>query len=474
MKLPLVRGDGPPLYRQIVMQIRALIEQGSLSVGSRLPTVRQLAVDNGLTRLTVQNAYAELHAQGWTESTVGRGTFVCQGPTPPSKGSFRVGGPLAELLDPGLRGDEIMLAQATPATETYPLRQLKASMSAALQQPGALSYGPIQGDEGLREQLSRLLLQRGMPTPPEHVLITGGAQQALDLALRALTESDQTVAVEVPAYAGVLESLRARHQPVLEIPVNLPLTALEEACRRHRPKLLYTVPNYHNPTGQLMSAARRSGLLELSRRYEFLVLEDDVYGFLGFDGPTPAPLRGEDRDRVVYLTSFSKTLSPALRMGALVASPPQLAAISAVKQATDLICSPLLQKATAEFLRRGYLAPHLLKVCKLYRDRRDALVEAMHREMPGCLAAVPLGGLSAWVELPPGVDEEAYVHQAQERGLILARGQAFFYTRQERAAVRISFGSVGPRLLSEAVRLLAGILENTRQRRPPLGAHPLV
>lgn len=486
MKLALKRGEAVPLYRQVGEQIRALIEHGSLQPGARLPTVRQLALDHGLTRLTVQNAYAELQEQGWVESTVGRGSFVAQRPQiehTVGRAPLELTSSLAELLHPDVT-DQLGLAQAAPSPDTYPLKELKASLWTALQQPESLAYGPIQGDECLRVQISRLFVDRGLSVSPEEVLITAGAQQAIDLAIRALGDH-RPVALEVPVYPGVLESLRARGQQVIEVPIDaegISLRALDEACRRHKPRLLYTVPAFHNPTGLLMTPERRRGLMELAERHNLLILEDDVYGFLSFENSYPPPLKADDpSERVVYLTSFSKTVTPGWRLGAVVASQKHLTALCQLKQATDLICSSLLQRAMAEFLRKGCFESHIRRVTQTYRERRDALVEALRPStMSDCLWTVPAGGLSAWLSLPLGVDEAEFCREAKDRGVVLARGQAFFSSPQPQGHVRLSFAAQKPRGLQQAVRVMEELLGqhqrriSSLQQRVRLRAGPLV
>jgi 2-aminoadipate transaminase len=483
MKLALNRQDSIPLYRQVAQRLRELMENGTLSAGARLPTVRKLADDHGLTRLTVQSAYGELQDQGWIQSVVGRGTFVAerQRPRPAApQPRLEISGSLAELLQVGDRPARFKLAQATPGEDTYPLKELKSCLGHALAQEGTMGYGPLQGEESLRSAFSRLLLTRGVSTAPEHILVTHGAQQGMDLAFRALSLPDQPVMVEVPVYPGALELLRSRNQPCLEVPLNN-LAAVEEFCRRHRPPLLYTIPCFQNPTGLVSSPETREGLLQLAQRYDFYIVEDDVWGFLAYDDSPPPPLKSSDAgNRVIYVTSVSKTLTPGLRLGAVVAPPEPLATMTQLKHACDLICSSLHQRALAEFLRRGAFDPHLQSVIRTYRDRRDALMEAIQTHLPECECEAPGGGLSAWLRLPAGCDETDIFRQAKEEGLLVTRGQAFYASHQVPGCLRLSFGTHKPRALQQAIALLGQIVEQSRRRtsllrqRVRLNANPLV
>lgn len=479
MKLDLVRDDPVPLYMQIVTRVVELIEQGVLTPGTRLPTVRQMSQAQGLGRMTVQTAYSELQARGWIESVVGRGTFVAERPQSqalPTAISPRVEvpGSLAALLETQAPLARLVLGQAAPAEETFPIKDLKACLGVALNKAGHLSYGSVLGEESLRTEISRLLMTRGLAVSPESLVISSGAQQAIELAIRTLTTPDQSVAVEAPVYPGVLEVLASRRQRILEVPVEdegLSLAQLEKLMLRDRPSLLYTVPTFQNPTGTVTSIEHRKALLEMAERYDFYILEDDVYGHLAFDEAAPRCLKSLDTTgRVVYLTSFSKSLMPALRLGAVVATPGQLAAFIQRKQTSDLVSSSLMQAALAEFLRRGYYKAHLQRVQKLYRERRDAACQTVEDVLPEVRFLEPRGGLSMWLQLPPESDEADLFLQARKHGLVVARGEPFFARPQPRGFIRLSFASVSRPKFRQAANTLAQLIKE--QRRGRAGARP--
>lgn len=472
MKLDLARGDSIPLYMQIVHGVSHLIERGVLTPGTRLPTVRRMAQEQGLGRMTVQTAYAELQAQGWIEAVVGRGTFVAERPQAqalPQAISPRVEvpGSLAALLETQAPMARLVLGQAAPAEETFPVKNFKACLNAALSKVSHLAYGSVLGEESLRARMSRLLITRGLAVPPESVVISSGAQQAIELAIRTLTTPDQSVAVEAPVYPGVLEVLASRRQRILEVPVEeqgLSLVQLEKLMLRDRPALLYTVPTFQNPTGTVTSLEHRKALLRMAEEYDFYILEDDVYGHLAFDEPAPPCLKSLDESgRVIYLTSFSKTLMPALRLGAVVASPRQLAALTQKKQTADLVSSSLMQAALAEFLRRGYYDLHLQRVKELYRERRDSACQTVDDVLPEVRYWVPRGGLSMWLQLPAESDEAALFLQARKRGLVVARGEPFFARPQPRGFLRLSFAAVSRPKFRQAANTLAELLKEQRR-----------
>jgi 2-aminoadipate transaminase len=479
LKLAIERESDIPLYRQLANQLRTLIRSGSLPPGARLPPVREVAAELSLTRLTVHSAYAELQAQGLTEAVVGRGTFVAVdartsqagmvgGAVPPPT-PWLSQGLLAELTPVADAGDLLSLSLAHPAAETFPVRELGRAVQETIADPMVLGYGPVAGEPTLREQIATLLLDRGIVTPPEHVLISAGAQQGIDLAIRSLTTPGDVVVVEEPTYPGVLEVVAQRGQPVVGVPFDgdgLSIDALTGICQRYHPRLVYTVSTFHNPTGLSLAPGRRRDLLRLAAEHDFLLVEDDTYGFLGLRGDAAIPLKAHDEEqRVIYITSFSKVVSPSLRLGAIVASPRYLPGLAAAKQGSDLVCSSLLQRALATFLRQGALPPHLERVRAIYRQREGALDASLRRFVPACTWTRPAGGLSFWITLPEGVEEADVYREALAQGVTVARGQLFYPHTQGVGHLRLSFGTLTPNQIDDAVAILGQVIQRQQGRR---------
>ena len=385
-------------------------------------------------------------------------------PQPPAP--WHTEGLLAEIQ--GQPGSLLSFAQAHPAPETFPARELGKALRAALADPAALNYGVIQGETALREQVSRLLLERGMSISPDHVLITAGAQQGIGLALEAFTTPEDIVLVEEPTYPGALELAALRGQHLVGIPGDaegISLAALEAACNAYHPRLLYLIPTYHNPTGHILSPERHAALLKMARAHQLLIVEDDVYGLLPLEGLAPLPLKAADAEgQVIYITSFSKIFTPGLRLGALVAAPTYLPRLAACKQSTDLSCSPLLQQALADYLRRGYLAAHLQRASLLYRERRDTMLAALERSLAPCTWTHPNGGLNIWVTLPAPINEQDFVREARERGIGVAPGRLFFPQPRREGGIRLSFGAHPPTRIEEGVARLGQVLQGYLRR----------
>jgi 2-aminoadipate transaminase len=485
MKLSLQREDTLPLYRQIVNQVREYIRTGALPVGSRLPTIRELAGQYGLTRLTVQSAYAELKAEGLVEAGVGRGTFVAAQlliptslhalPAPKiSPPAWLSQGILADMMRMTVHPDLLSFAQAIPEASTYPTQELSRSLRVALDDPTSLSYGSTQGETSLREQVAHILLDRGIVTSPDRVMITSGAQQAIDLALRACLTPEDVVLVEEPTYVGIIELAIQRGQRIVSVPSDadgiLP-DALEVACQRYHPRLLYLIPTFHNPTGCSLAHERHQTLLRLARTYDFMIFEDDVFGMLAYDGHTTPAIKASDADgRVIYATSFSKVLLPGVRLGAIVAEEKALLSLLAVKRTSDLFSSPLLQRALADYLHRHHLSAHLQRVRPLYRSRRDALLSALQRHLPECSWTEPLGGLNLWVTFPPQIHEYDFYLEAIERGVGFAPGAAFYLQSQPYAHMRLSFGAHTPERIEQGMVILGDLLRTQLRQMQHLTA----
>jgi DNA-binding transcriptional MocR family regulator len=277
------------------------------------------------------------------------------------------------------------------------------------------------------------------------------------------------VLVEEPTYSGVIELASQRGQRVVSVPMDsdgINLSALEQICATLRPRILYTIPTFHNPIGVSLAETRRKALLQLAERWDLLILEDDVYGWLSYDGPAPLALKADDEnERVVYIGSFSKVLFPALRLGAVVAAQPLLLELVAVKESCELVSSLFMQKALAWWLKKGSFEGHLDRILPLYRERRDAMIEALSKHMPPGSFIAPHGGFNVWITLPHGTSERELFLEAVERGVGLARGSQFYYQPTPGAHLRLSFAAQTPARIRDGVARLGRLLEGHLDRR---------
>jgi 2-aminoadipate transaminase len=374
---------------------------------------------------------------------------------------------IRELLHLTERPQMLSLAGGLPAEEALPIERVREALAAALT-TSALQYGPTEGIRDLRQFVAE---QCGVTV--DEVLITNGAQQALDLIARAVIDDGDAAVVESPAYLGAIQVLRSVDASITAVPsdeAGLDTTALNDMITSGlRPKLIYVVSNFHNPTGVTLSAARRIELSQIARRTDALIVDDDPYGDLRFAGKAVTPI---DAPSLVRVGTVSKVLAPGLRVGWMVGPTWLVDACVRLKQATDLHTSTLNQYVVLELLRdRDWFAEHLSFLRRLYRDRAQALVDALTERFGDRLdiAAVE-GGLFAWIRFVDGTDADRLFTRAVGRGVAFVPGSSFCLDAGQRHSARLCFASLPPARLVDAVdRLFAASEERALQVDDPHG-----
>jgi DNA-binding transcriptional MocR family regulator len=490
MNIHLDRESSIPLYRQIVRQVREMILAGSLPPGFHLPPERRLAEALGVTRTTVISAYEELKAEGFATAHVGRGTSVLSPQHPVTlidtthamawnrlfrEETTRPPDPLLrDLLDLTTKEGIISFAVGVPSRDLIPVALFRDAASRLLDEAGAetLHHSPTEGHPPLRESLSRWLTARGIRCTPEEVLVLSGSQQGLHLVSRLLVHPGDTVIVEEPSYFGGLEALRRAGARMISIPVDdqgMRVDLLEAILERHRPKLIYTLPTFQNPSGMEMSLERRKKLLALASARGIPLLEEDPYSELRYDG-TPLPsLKALDTTGIVlYLATSSKILFPGLRIGWLVAPKPVVRQCTLLKQSEDLHTNTLGQFVLDRLFREGHLERHLEKLRTVYRKNRDLMEGALQKYAPeGMTWSRPRGGFYFWCLLPDGVNRTQLLASAAAKRIAFLPGQACFVEETGRFYIRLNFSAPSPSEIPEGVaRLAQAIREALVERRP--------
>ena len=370
---------------------------------------------------------------------------------------------IRDLLHVVDRPDVISLAGGLPAAETFPTSELATAIDRILAtDPSAVQYSPTEGIAPLREWVAR---RHGVA--PDQVVITHGSQQALDLVSRALLDPGAGVGLADPAYVGAVQVLRlggARLIPVTADVDGLRVDDLESRLRQgERPALVYVVSNFDNPSGATLSAERRVALAALADRYGFVIVDDDPYGELRWQGNAP-PRLATMSDRVITLGTVSKVVCPGLRIGYVVAPPSVAPALVLVKQALDLHTSTLAQRAVHELLvTPGFLESQLDRLRRLYCDRATALGDALHAEFEGRLEFRPAtGGMFVWGAFVDEIDTQELLATAIARGVAFVPGQAFAVAADHHRALRLSFVTTPPDQLAEGVRRLAAAVRDLK------------
>lgn len=382
--------------------------------------------------------------------------------------------------------DVISFAPGYPDPQMFPWDEFAAIAAELLtsRDERVLQYGPTRGYRPLLDIIAAIMQRRGAATPADNLLVTTGSQQGLDLVARVLIDPGDVILVELPTYVGAITAFRNVQAQMVGVPQEadgIDLAALDDTCERlrregRRIKFLYVVPNFQNPTGLLIGLAKRQRLLEWAERRDVLIVEDDPYRELYFeDSATEAdvrPIKADDaRGRVVYLSSFSKTLAPGYRV-AWIAAPGSLASrFEMAKQAEDLLTGSLDQRMIFEACRRGVLDRQLPRLRQHYARKRDVMEEALRRDIGDAISwPKPKGGFFLWVTLPREIDAAQMIGRAIEQGVVYVTGDAFYVNGAGQNTLRLSFSAPTHERIQAGVARLAATLRDERAARATAAA----
>ena len=371
---------------------------------------------------------------------------------------------IRELLKVTLQPEIISFAGGLPAPELFPVAEISEACRRVLAEEGpqALQYGPSEGYPPLREYLAGEMRRRGIDCPFEQILITSGSQQAIDLCAKILLDPGDVVLTESPTYLAAIQVFQSYEARFVQVPTDddglLP-EALPPLIERYRPKLLYTIPNFQNPTGRTLSAARRAELVRIAAETGLTIVEDDPYGRLRYAGEELAPLKSLDRTgQVIYLSTFSKTIAPGLRVGWAVARPEILQKMLIAKQAADLHTSSLDQRVIHRYLRDGDPEKHLAAIRRVYGERYRVMDRALRAGMPSGFGWThPEGGMFLWVTCPPEVDTGELLQAAIEHKVMFVPGRDFVPDGSGRNFMRLNFSNAAPAKIEEGIARLAAL-----------------
>lgn len=385
---------------------------------------------------------------------------------------------IRELLKLTQQPDIISFGGGLPAPEVFPVKEFQAACQRVLEDrgPASLQYGPTEGYPPLRELIARHTSRYGIKAKPENVLITSGSQQALDLIGKMLINPGDTLLVEAPTYLGALQAFNMYGAEYVSVPTDedgLQTDQLEDALRSG-PKFMYILPNFQNPAGVTLSLERRQRLVALADKYGIPIVEDDPYGQLRYEGKHLPPLLLLDREthgikndngynlgNIIYLSTFSKTLAPGLRLGWVVAPTDVIAKLVQLKQGTDLHTSSFNQVVAYEVARGGFLDRHIRHIRQVYHERRDIMLDALERNFPPEITWThPDGGLFLWVRLPHGMDSHTLLKAALEQKVAFVPGDSFFAPgttdpAEARRYMRLNFSNAQPDMIREGIRRMA-------------------
>ena len=377
------------------------------------------------------------------------------------------------------RPEIVSLAGGMPNLSALPMGMMADVVNNLIRNNGqeALQYGNGQGQPKLREQICEVMALEGIRGNPDDVLITTGSQQALDLISRIFLNPQDVVLAEAPSYVGALGTFHQYEASVVHVETDengLVPAALAEAIKSVRAagrkiKFLYTIPNYQNPSGVLLPASRRTEILNICREAGIFVVEDNPYGLLGFDKPSPNAMRAEDSENVIYLGSFSKTIAPGLRVGwALL--PPSLKEKLVIASESSILCpSNFTQLTISSYLADQPWRDQIASFCELYKVRRDAMLESLDEHFPATAQwTKPGGGFYVWVTLPPEIDTTAMMPKAIVAKVAYVPGTAFYADGFGSWSLRLSYCYPTPERIREGVKALGGVIKQEMAGRKGL------
>jgi len=379
---------------------------------------------------------------------------------------------IRELLKVAQDPEIISFAGGLPSPQSFPLTELEEISAEVLKEngPTALQYGTTEGVLQLREDIARQSKKEGMKdVSAENIIITSGSQQALDVVGKMFLNPGDLAIVELPSYLGGLNAFRAYECNLAGVPLvddGMDVDALDEKLKCLKkdglePKFIYVVPTYQNPAGVVMPEKKRKKLIDVANEYDLLVVEDDPYGKLNYDGHHVKPIKAfDDEDRVIYMSTFSKILAPGFRLAWTVASEELTRKMMICKQAVDLCTNTFSQYIASEFMRRGSLDLHIMKITEMYKPKRDLMMAELKQHMPnGYKCNEPGGGMFAWVTLPEGIDTEIMFLDALKEKVAYVHGKAFCVDGTGGRSMRLNFSYADPSLISDGVERLGRVIK---------------
>jgi len=460
---PLSQDDKSPLFRQLHAQMKGMIEAGALPQGSRLPATRELAGQLGLNRTTVSAAYALLESEGLIAGHVGRGSFVT-----------------GRATSAGKHPTSASFSRSRPSELLFPLAEFRKSCAEVIASDDAasiLQLGTPAGYPALRRYLLDQARAEGTAGEADDILITSGCQQALDLLQRVICCPEggpgATVLIEDPVYLGVRSVFERAGARLIGVPLGadgIDLESLERIIAREpareRPRLLCVTPNFQNPTGATMPFSARLALLRITQAAGVMVIENDIYGPLCYEGaPIPAIKRLDETGDTILLRSFSKVAFPGLRVGWMIGRRALIEKLTEAKQWSDLHTDQLSQAVLLRFAESGRLEQHRQRMLLAGRERLQAALDACEKYLPaGAKYTRPRGGMSLWIELPEWLDAGELLPRAEREGVTYLPGRYFAVSRPRPNGLRISFAGMTPEEIRSGLAILGRIFQHELER----------
>ncbi|WHY98537.1 PLP-dependent aminotransferase family protein [Peribacillus simplex] len=478
MHIEIQRKAEIPLTKQIYLCIIDHIRSGLLQEGEQLPSVRDLSKQLGVSLVTIVKAYKKLEEENFVKSVQGKGTFVnseTQGRVDTQQNMLSFNWqlsvqdylPRSQFAQFHFVPEKIHLSSSMIDPGLLPNRYLEREINQVISEnPKLLSqYGSIQGDEQLRFAMHEYLKGLEVPTSPENILVTSGSQQGIDLVARTFVGPGDVVVMEAPTYPGAIDVFRGRGATILTVPVDndgMRVDILQNLCDKYKPKVIYTIPTFHNPTGAVMTLKRRRQILNIAQSIQSIIIEDDPNSEIYFDKKPPVSIKSLDQyGHVIYLKGLSKTLAPGCRIGILAASGSIFKRLLAAKSNIDLGSPLLTQKVILPFIKSRMMKDHTKKLRTALKVRRDLVLDLLSKNAPSEISwIIPKGGLNLWITLPSWIDSNHLLVKAKKQELTFLPGSACYAVEHENHHLRLSYSYMNEKLLHQGITILCEILQS--------------
>lgn len=481
--IKLDRSSATPLYIQLYNIIKTMVSEGILVPDSKLPSVRSLSNTLGINPVTVVSCYRSLEADGYVYSRTGSGTFVAN-VLPIIDDESHAGRNI--ILDELYQSDDLTLinngqikinestlnfASATPSSDLFPVEDFKLVLNEVLERDrgNAFDYQDSQGFYPLRSSICSMLCSNMQNCNEQSIQIISGAQQGIDIIAKALLRQDDFVITESPTYTGAIAVFKSRGAQIAGVDMDtdgMNLDLLEFNLKKFKPKLIYTIPSFQNPTGISYSEKKRDALLDLAQRYNAYVIEDDYVSELDFEGRKNTPLKAMDKhDRVIFIKSFSKLFMPGLRFGFMIVPRKLREYVIEAKHATDISTSGLIQRAFDLYIRKGLWDRHFNFMYDIYKQRYIITVNTLDKNLPDTVTyQKPGGGLNIWLNLSYSYMANSLFKLACSSNIVFAPGRIFYSNSPANLGnIRLSFAAVNHHEIEEGILKLCELISSLQK-----------
>lgn len=459
------KNSDKPLYIQIYDSIKKLILDNKLKAHTKLPSIRELSNVLKVNNITVVNSYKLLEQNDFIYKKVGSGTFVKEIILNHRIKNNKVNNDIC--YGNTISNNLYDFSNTSPSSNLFPINDFKQAINEVLDRDrgNAFSFIDSQGYYPLRQSIRDYLLSNKINTSEEKIIIVSGAQQGIDIISKTLIEFGDNVITEVPTYSGAILAFKSRAARTIEVPINndgIDLRILEAKIKSSFPKFIYVMPNFQNPTGISYSYDKKIKLLELAKKYNTYIIEDDYLSDLKFNNNDNPTLKSMDKsDRVIYIKSFSKIFMPGLRLGFIVMPESLIENVLKIKYTTDITTSSLIQRAFDLYLRKGIWQKHISIMESVYKRRFKIMIESLRKYLPSRVKFnIPKGGLYFFISLPKEFSSNYLYRYCLERNVIISPGRSFFNNSTDTIFFRLSIANIEATEIVDGIKRLSLILND--------------